>query len=161
MGRFGEEGKGAIGGGRQPLPRNKFEEQQNPTKKVGGGTGMENNFCSKCSYYMHFKANPDGLIRICRECGEVKEVKKDDPTGGLVMETPIQQRTSEAYKVLVNEFTWQDPTLPHLNTIKCPNAGCQSNRGAPKDVSYIQYDRVNMKFQYHCNVCSFEWRSRD
>ena len=98
-------------------------------------------------------------MRICRNCGYNVAVEK----GGLISETLVQQRSSEGYKILLNEFTRQDPTLPHAKTIKCPNAACASNGGgAERDVIYIKYDPVNLKYLYICNVegCGESWRSR-
>ena len=81
--------------------------------------------------------------------------------GGLILETDLQERTSEGYKILLNEFTKQDPTLPHVDTIKCPNDGCKSNTaGQKKDVIYLKYDPVNLKFLYICNVCDMQWKSK-
>jgi hypothetical protein len=94
---------------------------------------------------------------MCRNCGYQEEDKK----GGLVLEIDLKEKTSEGYKILLNEFTKEDPTLPHVNTIKCPNLECKSNvGGAEKDVIYIKYDAVNLKFLYICNVCDAQWRSK-
>lgn len=98
------------------------------------------------------------LRRICRNCGFQEEEK-----GGLILEMDLKEKTSEGYKILMNEFTTQDPTLPHVNTIKCPNAECDSNSpasGKERDVIYLKYDTVNMKFLYICNVCNTRWRSK-
>jgi len=102
---------------------------------------------------------PDGntLRRICRNCGYQEEDKK----GGLILEIDLKEKISEGHKILMNEFTTQDPTLPHINTIKCPNSGCESNTsGKEKDVIYLKYDTVNMKFLYICNICNTQWRSK-
>ena len=97
------------------------------------------------------------LFRICRTCGYREEDKK----GGLVLQTNLQERTSEGYKILLHEFTKLDPTLPHVDTIKCPNDGCSSNiSGAKKDVIYLKYDAENLKFLYICNICDTQWRSK-
>ena len=96
------------------------------------------------------------LRRICRNCGF-----KEDNNGGLILEIDLKEKTSEGYKILMNEFTKQDPTLPHVNTIKCPNNGCNTNvSGKEKDVIYLKYDAINMKFLYICNVCDTQWRSK-
>lgn len=114
-------------------------------------------FCPKCENYLYTDTKTEVLLRICRTCGYSEE----DTQGGLVMETYVQERANEGYKILLNEFTRQDPTLPHVNTIKCPRGTCASNTsGAPRDVIYIKYDPVNMKFIYICNVCGEQWRSR-
>jgi DNA-directed RNA polymerase subunit M/transcription elongation factor TFIIS len=116
----------------------------------------ESDFCPTCKYYLYLDQNDDTLRRICRNCGFQEEEK-----GGLVLEIDLKEKTSEGYKILLNEFTKQDPTLPHVNTIKCPNADCASNTsGQEKDVIYLKYDAVNMKFLYICNVCDAHWRSK-
>jgi DNA-directed RNA polymerase subunit M/transcription elongation factor TFIIS len=96
------------------------------------------------------------LTRFCRNCGHIEKEKK-----GLVMETVIQGQSSESYKVFLNEFTKEDPRLPHVKNLLCPNGQCKSRNGqAESDVIYIKYDTVNLKYLYICNVCGEQWRSR-
>ncbi len=77
------------------------------------------------------------------------------------METIVQERSSEGYKVLLNEFTRQDPTLPHVTTLPCPNKACETHTAnKQRDVIIIKYDAQNLKFLYICNVCGDQWRSR-
>ena len=132
-------------------------------------------FCPTCRYYMYLKTTeakrveptdeedegvaPATFSRICHNCG----YQEEDTEGGLVMETDLQEKTSEGYKILLNEFTKKDPTLPHIHTIKCPNEACRSNTaGVEKDVIYMKYDAVNMKYLYLCNIegCDAKWRSK-
>jgi len=113
-------------------------------------------FCPTCRYYLYLDQDNKTLRRICRNCGYQEEDKK----GGLILEIDLKEKTSEGYKILMNEFTKQDPTLPHVNTIKCPSDGCKSNSGAERDVIYLKYDAVNMKFLYICNVCDTQWKSK-
>lgn len=114
-------------------------------------------FCPVCRYYLYLNVDNSNCIRLCRNCG----YNEKEEIGGLVSETLVKERTSEGYKILLNEFTRQDPTLPHLKTMKCPRADCQSNgSGVEKDVIYIKYDQENLKYLYICNVCGEHWRSR-
>jgi len=114
-------------------------------------------FCPVCRYYLYLNVDNNGCSRNCRNCGH-NEVEKN---GSLISETLIKERTSEGYKILLNEFTRQDATLPHLKTMKCPRNDCASNTsGAEKDVIYIKYDPENLKYLYICNVCGEQWRSR-
>lgn len=116
----------------------------------------DTDFCQLCRYYMYLDQDGKTLRRICRNCGFQEEEK-----GGLVLEMDLKEKTSEGYKILMNEFTPLDPTLPHVNTIKCPNAECQTNTsGKERDVIYLKYDAVNMKFLYICTVCDTQWRSK-
>jgi len=114
-------------------------------------------FCPECRYYLYLDVEATNLTRVCKNCG----YKEEDKTGGLILETHVQQRSSEGYKILLNEFTKFDPTLPHSKTIKCPRGECASNVGSTeKDVIYIKYDPTNMKYLYICTVCDKQWRSR-
>jgi DNA-directed RNA polymerase subunit M/transcription elongation factor TFIIS len=96
------------------------------------------------------------LTRVCRNCGHQEE----EGTGGLIVEKLVQEKSSEGYKVLLNEFTRLDNTYPHTKMLKCPNGARGSNGGAERDVIYLKYDTMNLKFVYICNVCGEQWRSR-
>jgi DNA-directed RNA polymerase subunit M/transcription elongation factor TFIIS len=88
-------------------------------------------FCSECHnmYYLKIQ-DEDGnigntLIYYCRNCGH------EDTTLSTtnICVSDIQLRSSEKkYTHIVNEYTKYDPTLPRINTIKCPNQDCQSNK---------------------------------
>lgn len=98
----------------------------------------------------------DRLFRTCRVCG----YQEEDEKGGVILAIDLKEKTSEGYKVLLNEFTKFDPTLPHVSNIVCRNEKCRSRTGGVKpDVIYIKYDAVNMKYLYICNVCDARWRS--
>lgn len=131
-------------------------------------TMKESDFCKVCRYYLYLeqtveedeKADKDSqqmqLRRICRNCG-YQEVMD----GGLILEIDLKEKTSEGYKILMNEFTKDDPTLPHVHSLTCPNDSCESNTTAKEaDIIYMKYDVVNMKYLYICNVCDTRWRSK-
>jgi DNA-directed RNA polymerase subunit M/transcription elongation factor TFIIS len=128
-------------------------------------------FCPVCRNYLALQAthahtdeelskqdtHADGLRRVCRNCGYTEDAEQ----GGLIMEMNLRETTSDGYKVLLNEFTRYDPTLPHVQNIKCPNEACASNTGEKqRDVIYMKYDPTNLKYLYICNVCNQHWRSR-
>jgi DNA-directed RNA polymerase subunit M/transcription elongation factor TFIIS len=142
------------------------------------------------------------LIYYCRNCGH------EDTTLSTtnICVSDIQLRSSEKkYTHIVNEYTKFDPTLPRINTIKCPNQDCISNgqgggatrkikskatekqsqadketvdketadketeskQAADKQVDlvnnreviYIRYDDINMKYVYLCVHCDTTWRT--
>ena len=112
--------------------------------------------CPICKYALTALVEDNKLQRNCRECGY-----KEEDTGGLIHETFINEKVSKSHEILINEFTRQDPTLPHLKTMKCPRGDCKSNGGgAEKDVIYIKYDAENLKYLYICNVCGEHWKTR-
>jgi DNA-directed RNA polymerase subunit M/transcription elongation factor TFIIS len=118
---------------------------------------LEMKFCPICEYYMPLDMGSEELSRICKVCGHRE---KEEP--GLIMETIVQEKASEGYKVYMNEFTREDPTLPHTKLLKCPNTEtCKTRTGnTESDTIYIKYDVPNLKFLYICNVCGIQWKSR-
>ncbi len=116
-------------------------------------------FCPICGYYLYLsREGPQGqLIRECNNCS----YKKEDAKGGLISEILIQERAAEGYKILLNEFTRNDPRLPHIRGVmKCPDPACESNHGKDSDIIYIKYDAVNLLYLYICDVCGYQWHSR-
>lgn len=122
-------------------------------------------FCPTCHYYLYLKAgskaddsDPDKstLSRNCVNCGYTEV----ETTGGLISETLVQQKSSEAFKIMINEFTRQDNTLPHMKMIPCPKPTCPTNTGQERDVIYMTYDAPGKKNLYICNVCGEQWKSR-
>ena len=114
-------------------------------------------FCPTCKYYLYLKSGTE-LTRLCVNCGytEVETV------GGLISETMVQQKSSDAFKIMINEFTRQDNTLPHIKMIPCPKEGCPTNVGsAERDVIYMTYDAPGKKNLYICNICGEQWKSRN
>ena len=115
-------------------------------------------FCPTCKYYLYLKAGDNELTRQCVNCG----YKETELNGGLISETLVQQKSSEAFKIMINEFTRQDNTLPHIKMIPCPNETCQTNvGGTERDVIYMTYDAPGKKNLYICNVCGDQWKSRN
>jgi len=122
-------------------------------------------FCPTCHYYLYLKAGTDTetrkdrqeLTRNCVNCGYTEV----ETTGGLISETMVQQKSSEAFKIMINEFTRQDNTLPHMKMIPCPKATCPTNEGKERDVIYMTYDAPGKKNLYICNVCGEQWKSRN
>jgi DNA-directed RNA polymerase subunit M/transcription elongation factor TFIIS len=118
-------------------------------------------FCPVCRNYLfaqiekEVETDQQTLIRLCRNCG----YKQTDVKGGLVSEIVVGERSAESYKILLNEFTAEDPRLPHLHgTIKCPDPVCPSHNST-SDIIYMKYDQVNLNFLYICYVCKFTWHS--
>ena len=120
-------------------------------------------FCPTCKYHLYLMAKGEGseesdLRRVCKNCGYT-EVETE---GGLILETMIQERSSEAFKIMINEFTRQDKTLPHMKMLPCAKESCPTNLGgAERDVIYMTYDAAAKRNLYICNVCGEQWKSRN
>ena len=88
-------------------------------------------FCSQCQNMYYLKIRDDeeknALVYYCRNCGHEDHTLTSENV--CVSETQIQ-RSEQQYTHMVNEYTKYDPTLPRINTIKCPNQECSSNDAA-------------------------------
>lgn len=89
---------------------------------------------------------------------------------------------------VVNKYTKLDPTLPRISTILCPNSECPCNRShnatqyanrasiiggeepeeagtpeeadaVPREVIYLRYDDIRLKYIYLCAVCNTIWNT--
>jgi DNA-directed RNA polymerase subunit M/transcription elongation factor TFIIS len=119
-------------------------------------------FCSKCEnmYYLRLAGeNGDQLVYYCRNCGN----EESSTTGDNVCVSKTTLRRSEQqYTHVLNEYTKLDPTLPRVTNIPCPNADCPTNKsGAKREVIYIRYDDVNVKYVYLCASCDRVWKTSD
>lgn len=129
-------------------------------------------FCTNCGnmYYIRLSGTPGAedeaavaqaaneLKYYCRNCGHVDETLTVDNI--TVVDT--KTATGGSFTHAVNRYTVLDPTLPHISTIKCPNAICDSNEDETKrDVVYIRYDDVAMKYIYICTVCDTIWKTNE
>ncbi len=120
-------------------------------------------FCPKCRYYLFLSASEGttDVSMLCRNCGFSEKLDPKTKEDALILETNFRSgssATGASSGITVNEYTKMDPTLPHVNTIRCPNGGCPSNReGEERDVIYIKTDPANLKFQYVCTKCPAQW----
>ena len=121
-------------------------------------------FCSQCHnmYYLKISGNDsNSLIYYCRNCGHEDDTLTADNI--CVSSTDIK-RSEQKYTHVINEFTKYDNTLPRTNTIKCPNVSCISNKQGNEDkreIIYIRYDDLGMKYIYVCAQCDKMWKTND
>ena len=179
-------------------------------------------FCSECHnmYYLKIRDDndevTDSLIYYCRNCGHEDTTASGESI--CVSDTQLS-RSEQKYTHMVNQYTKYDPTLPRINTIKCPNQECSSNMSgksggatgttvvvkkktaatkktaaktvaiekaiaeeealeeqsasaattaeqnevipgnSQREVIYIRYDDINMKYVYLCVHCDTTWKT--
>jgi DNA-directed RNA polymerase subunit M/transcription elongation factor TFIIS len=122
-------------------------------------------------YYIRLTGeNKDQLIYYCRKCGHEDDELIASLENVCVSQTQLKASVS-SYEHIINKYTKLDPTLPHINNIKCPNTACASNESADEtkdgddqkeaDILYLRYDDTNMKFVYLCTECNTVWKSAD
>jgi DNA-directed RNA polymerase subunit M/transcription elongation factor TFIIS len=119
-------------------------------------------FCSVCNnmYYLRIdEQNPNKLDYYCRNCGnEDKNLTHDNM---CVSKTYIK-KNDQSFNHIINEYTKLDPTLPRVSTILCPNPECETNiKNTKREIIYIRYDDINMKYVYLCSDCSTIWQTNN
>jgi len=126
-------------------------------------------FCSECDnmYYIRVSAD-DGkkLIYYCRNCGHEDDLVSSE---NICVSKSNFKRSEQKYNHLINEYTKLDPTLPRIDTIKCPNGDCISNGGSGdeedettnknREVIFLRYDDTNMLYVYLCAKCDTVWKT--
>ena len=120
-------------------------------------------FCVKCNNMYYIRVTEDDankLIYYCRNCGHEDTLLTSENV--CVTKTQLTQ-SEKTYSHIVNKYTKLDPTLPRINSIKCPNQNCVSNtdEGVEREVIYMRYDDVNMKYIYICAKCDTIWNTAD
>ena len=119
-------------------------------------------FCSKCSnmYYIRINSDdPNSLVYYCRQCGNEDKIIGVDNV--CVSKTQIK-KSDKSFNYIINKYTKLDPTLPRINNILCPNPDCNTNtKDEPREIIYIRYDDVNMKYIYLCSTCDTVWNTND
>ena len=121
-------------------------------------------FCSVCEnmYYIRIDSeNVNTLIYYCRHCGnEDKTITVDNTT---VTKTELK-KSQQKFNNIINKYTKLDPTLPRINNILCLNIDCESNhkeKEKEREIIYIRYDEINMKYVYLCAECDTVWKTDD
>jgi hypothetical protein len=113
-------------------------------------------------YYIRIP-DDDGnkLIYYCRNCGNEDDIITKE---NICVSNVKLRRSEQNYSHIINKYTKLDPTLPRTNSIKCPNHECRSNRdgddvASKREIIYIRYDDINMKFIYICSDCDTMWKT--
>ena len=117
-------------------------------------------FCTVCNnmYYIRIDSeNSNKLVYYCRNCGNEDALLTVENV--TVSTTKIKQ-DEQKFSHIINKYTKLDPTLPRINKIKCPNAECTTNtEDTEREIIYIRYDDINMKYVYLCSTCKTVWKS--
>jgi DNA-directed RNA polymerase subunit M/transcription elongation factor TFIIS len=109
-------------------------------------------------YYIRIDGeNPNKLVYYCRNCGnEDSTLNVDNVSVSKVQLSKAEQKFSH----IINKYTKLDPTLPRVSKILCPNQDCETNTNhTHREIIYIRYDDVNMKYVYLCSTCDTVWKT--
>ncbi len=104
-------------------------------------------FCPACDNMLFIDLlETKKLVYYCKNCTYKEEI--DQKTQIIIDDNKISDAMN--YSMFLNENIKYDTTLPHVNNINCTYEDCKKEK---KDVIYMKYDFVNMKYLYYCCDC--------
>lgn len=137
-------------------------------------------FCDKCDNMLYISLRPDEaregapleLTYSCKHCGFATTAQAEseaaaaraggDPAAsaaGAVLSTDYADDQT-SYKQYATPYLRFDPTLPRSSDIECIRGEeCSRPKEALREVIYVKYDPVKLKYLYHCVHCSTFWKS--
>jgi len=119
-------------------------------------------FCNECNNMYYLSISEDDmnkLIYYCRNCGNINNNLLIDNIS--ISKIYLKQNERE-FSHIINKYTKLDPTLPRINKIPCPNTLCKTNTdNVPREILYIRYDDINLKYLYLCSSCDTIWKIQD
>ena len=117
-------------------------------------------FCTNCQNMYYIRIDEDSgsnLIYYCRKCGNEDTTLTADNL--CVSKTNIKQE-EQTFTHIKNNYTKFDPSPPRFNSILCPNPDCTTNtKDTPREIIYIRYDEVNLRYIYLCSTCDTTWKT--
>ena len=120
-------------------------------------------FCNSCNNMFYLSIDPtdcDKLMYYCRNC-ETQDSDGVTEKSSVISSIQLSDTDTNISRI-VNKYTKLDPTLPRVNRIPCPNAECDTNvKETPREVIYIRYDDINIKYMYLCSTCDYVWKAND
>ena len=131
-------------------------------------------FCKICDNMYYIKLNDDtktsNLEYYCRNCGHVDtELSVEN----ISVSKQFLKNKDKQFDNIINQYTKFDPTLPRIHNILCPNQECATNivenmssasyasSVVEREIIYIRYDDVNIKYLYLCTTCDHSWKIED
>lgn len=113
-------------------------------------------FCPVCQNMLYMQLDQDaGLKLYCKHCSYVEVANVDNVKDVLISQS--QRGDGQAdYKQYMTPDLEHDPTLPRVRHMECPNKECPSTPDK-REVIYLKYDPVHLKFLYFCTACKTFW----
>ena len=118
---------------------------------------MSVRFCSICQNLMFVKMTDLGaLVASCNYCLS-KEELSTGKSGAVVISETTYRSDAAKYSHLVNPLLHEDPTLPRVVDVPCPNPYCSKPGDEANNALFVKYDADNLKFLYSCTFCKHFW----
>lgn len=113
-------------------------------------------FCPSCRNMLYgIEEEGDSAFLSCRKCDYKQEITGENP---MVYEHNLHE--DKTARLVMNPYLKYDPTLIHLDNIKCPNVGCDSKQTGKNDIVPVKINEKNLVWMYQCVVCETTWKQK-
>ena len=115
-------------------------------------------FCEVCDNLLYVKqaVAEGGGPKVIYQCNYCSSVYDAGDSGEPIMETDYRDDRAK-YHHLLTPLIHEDPTLPRVDNVACPNKECTRPPRKKGSVLYIKYDPTNLRFLYSCSYCKAFW----
>lgn len=116
-------------------------------------------FCEDCENILTLKfknteSDKEKLQLYCNNCGFNKNAMLEKNSYILKNDYNLQKIFIEEKNI---KYITQDPTIPHISNINCPNKQCTRVDDQINNVAYIKINEQDMKYLYVCSYCKYQW----
>jgi len=134
-------------------------------------------FCPDCETYLITEIlNDENTNKIlsykCRNCSykKIVDISKEPEYKCVYQHNNNLNRTNIDQNTL--QYLCNDPTLPHVDNIQCPNQQCITNKQTENlevlettktnlnNVLYVMLNESNLTFMYQCCNCKHTWTNK-
>ena len=138
---------------------------------------MDVKFCPDCETYLVLELlnddNPNKLSSYkCKNCSykKIVDISKEPEYKCIYKQNYNINKTNIDKNSL--KFLCNDPTLPHVNNIQCPNNECITNKQIENsellneekinlnNVLYLMINENTLTFLYQCCNCNHTWTNK-
>jgi hypothetical protein len=118
-------------------------------------------FCEICQNLLFVRPSEKrSLVASCSYCLSKTDMGAGGSggSGGAVVVSDTAYKSDAAkYSHLMTPLLHEDPTLPRVRDVPCPNPACTKPAGEASYALFVKYDAENLKFLYSCTFCKHFW----
>lgn len=116
-------------------------------------------FCNFCDNMLYIKDEETDKFKVkqyCKNCNFEKPLSEIESSKVI---NSSSNKTQFNYTSIMTKHIEYDPTIPHIDNIKCPNDKCTKAKDKNNDIMYIKTNEIYLKFVYYCTYCKFFWEN--
>ena len=118
-------------------------------------------FCKFCDNMLYIKDSEENKFNVkyyCKNCHFEKQLSEQSKTKLIIQN---KYNADIPLHNVLNKNIIFDPTIPHIDNIKCPNKDCCKKPDEQNDIMYIKTNAIDLSFVYYCVYCNHFWENKN